>query len=208
MAEHGHAAKAIQLFQALAEAVPESRSIMMVNIGNAQRRLGDSRSAANSYQQAIKTDPTNALAYSRLGDLENDNGRNDKAADYFARACEFDPKNSTYHASAGTAYLQQEDYNRATAHLRRSLELFAEQPHILYNLAVALAFNGQAEAAVEELTKAVRIDKGYARGWYLKAQIEARLGRTADAAASAGRAAANGSALSAQELEGVRALLG
>jgi tetratricopeptide (TPR) repeat protein len=208
MAEHGHAAKAIQLFQTLAEAVPESRSIMMVNIGNAHRRLGDSWSAANSYQLAIKTDPTNALAYSRLGDLESDSGRNDKAAVYFARACEFEPESSIYHASAGTAYLQQEDYNRATVHLRRSSEIYAEQPHIFYNLAVALAFNGQAEAAVEELTNAVRIDKEYARGWYLKAQIEARLGRTADAAASAGRAAANGSSLSTQELEAVRALLG
>jgi tetratricopeptide (TPR) repeat protein len=207
MAEHGHAKKAIELFQALADAVPSSRSIMMVNIGNAQLRLGDTRSAANSYQQAIKADPTNALAYSRLGDLENDNGRNDKAADYFARACELAPQNPTYHASAGTAYLQREDYNRATAHLRRSVELFPEQPLTLYNLAVALLFDGKSEAAIEELAKAVRIDKGYARGWYLKAQIEARLGRTADAAASAGLAAANGSALSVQELEGVRSLL-
>jgi hypothetical protein len=33
MAEHGHANKAIELFQALADAVPNSRSIMMVNIG-------------------------------------------------------------------------------------------------------------------------------------------------------------------------------
>jgi tetratricopeptide (TPR) repeat protein len=208
MAEHGHAKKAIELFQTLADAVPESRSNMMVNIGNAQLQLGDSQSAANSYQKAVKADPTNALAYSRLGDLETDNGRNDKAADYYARACEFDPKNSTYQASAGTAYLQREDYNRATAYLRRSVELFPEQPLTLYNLAVALLFDGKAESAVEELAKAVRIDKGYARGWYLKAQIEARLGLVEDAAASAARAAANGSALSAQELEGVRSLLG
>lgn len=207
MAEHGHARKAIELFQALADAVPKSRSNMMVNIGNAQLQLGDSRSAANSYQQAIKADPTNALAYSRLGDLENDNGRNDKSADYFARACELDPQDSTYHASAGAAFLQREDYDRAAAHLRRSVELFPEQPLTLYNLAVALVFVGKAEAAVEELVKAVRIDEGYARGWYLKAQIEARLGRKADATASAGRAAANSSALSAQELEGVRSLL-
>jgi tetratricopeptide (TPR) repeat protein len=45
MAEHGHANKAIELFQELADAVPDSRSIMMVNIGNAQLQLGDSRSA-------------------------------------------------------------------------------------------------------------------------------------------------------------------
>jgi tetratricopeptide (TPR) repeat protein len=208
MAEHGHATKAIEVFEALADAAPDSRSIMMVNIGNAQLRLGDSRSAANSYQQAIKADPTNALAYSRLGDLDDDDDRNGEAADYFARACELDPQNPIYHASAGTAYLRREDYNRATAYLRRSVVLFPEQPLTLYNLAVALLFDGKAEAGVEELAKAVRIDNEYARGWYLKAQIEARLGRMTDAAASAARAAANGSALSAQELEGVRSLLG
>jgi len=58
-----------------------------------------------------------------------------------------------------------------------------------------------------ELAKAVRIDTAYARGWYLKAHIESRLGRAAEAVASAGRAVANGAALSARELEAVRALL-
>jgi Tfp pilus assembly protein PilF len=79
---------------------------------------------------------------------------------------------------------------------------------MLCNLAVALIFNGEVEAAVEELAKAVRIDEQYARGWYLKAQIEARLARMTDARVSAARAAANGSALSAEEAEGVRSLLG
>jgi predicted Zn-dependent protease len=208
MAEHAQEKKAIELFQELADSVPDSRSIMMVNIGNAQLQIGDSRAAANSYQQAIETDPTNALAFSRLGDFENDNGSIDKAADYFARACELDTQNPTYHASAGTAYLQQKDQKRATTYLRRSVELFPEQPLILYNLAVALLLDGNDEAAIEELTKAVRIDEEYGRGWYLKAKVEAYLGRPADAVASAGRAAANGSGLSAQELEGVRALLG
>lgn len=207
MAEHGHAKKAIELFQALAEVVPNSRSMMMVNIGNAQLQLGDNRAAANSYQQAINADPANALGYSWLGDLENDRGRDDKAAEYFSRACELDAQNSIYHARAGTAYLQLKD-SRATAYLRRSVELFPEQPLMLYNLAVALVFDGEAKAAVEELAKAVRIDEGYARGWYLKAQIEVRLERMADAAASAARAAANGSSLSVREREGVRSLLG
>ena len=208
MAENGHAKNAIELFQALAKAEPGSRSIMLVNIGNAQLQLGDGRSAVSSYQLAIKADPSNALAYSRLGDLESNNDHHDRAADYFARACELDPNSSAYHASAGTAYLQQKDYNRVTAYLRRSVELFPEQPLTLYNLAVALLFDGKEEAAVKEVSKAVRIDEGYARGWYLKAQIEAHLGRTADAAGSARRAAANGSDLSAQESDGVRALFG
>jgi Tfp pilus assembly protein PilF len=78
---------------------------------------------------------------------------------------------------------------------------------MLYNLAVALCFEGEEETAVEELAKAVRIDEGYARAWYLKAQLEARLGREDDAAVCVGRAIAHRSALSAHELQGARKLL-
>ena len=53
----------------------------------------------------------------------------------------------------------------------------------------------------------MRLDEGYARAWYLKARVEARLGRDADAMASAGRAVVNESELSAQELQDARALL-
>jgi tetratricopeptide (TPR) repeat protein len=208
MAEHGHPKKAIELFQAVADAEPDSRSIMLVNIGNAHLRLDDRQSAIDSFQQAIKADPENALAYSRLGDLENENGRIEKAAGYFARACTLELGNSNYHASAGTAYLQLKDYDRATMHLRHSVELFPEQPLTLYNLAVALLFTATEDAAIKELTKAVHIDEGYARAWYLKAQVEKHLGRTVDATASAQRAAANSSDLAAHEREGLRALLG
>ena len=91
--------------------------------------------------------------------------------------------------------------------MRRSVELFPEQPLTRYNLAIALLFTESEDAAIKELTEAVHIDEGYARAWYLKAQVEKHLGRTADAAASARRAAANISDLGAQEREGLRSLL-
>lgn len=208
MAEHGHEKGAIKLFQDLAAITPESRSIMMVNIGNAQLRLGDISSAVAAYRKAAEIDPDNALAYFRLGNLESDAGNSGKAAEYFLRACELEPSDPRYHSSAGTAYLQEKDHSRATTHLRRSVEIFPEQPLTLYNLAVALLLGGKEEAALEELGKAVCIDERYARAWYLKAQVEAFLGRAAESAASAARAAANGADLSAQELEGARVLLG
>lgn len=208
MAEHGDARKAIELFESIADAAPGSRSMMQVNIGNAYLRSGDKQSAMHSFQQAIKTDPENALAFSRLGDIENENGGIQKAASYFARACSLEPENSSYHASAGAAYLQLKDNDRAITHLRLSVEIFPEQTLTLYNLAVALLFTDSEDAAINELIKAICIDEGYARAWYLKAQIEKHLGRTADAAASAHRAAANITDLAAHEREGLRALLG
>jgi tetratricopeptide (TPR) repeat protein len=207
MAERGHEKRAIELFQELAVIEPESRSILMVNIGNAQLRLGDDRSAGASYRKAIEADPDNAPAYYRLGDIEFEAGRNDKAADYFVRACELESDNPRYHAFAGTAYLQEKNYRLAAVYLRRSVELFPEQPLMLYNLAAALSFDGEKELALEQVTKAVSIDEGYARGWYLKALVEADMGRMEDAAASARRAAANSSGLSDHDLEEVRALI-
>jgi hypothetical protein len=72
---------------------------------------------------------------------------------------------------------------------------------------VALCSKGEKEAGLEELTKAVLIDAGYARGWYTKALAEAELGREADAVVSVGRAIANGSALSDRELSQAHGLL-
>jgi tetratricopeptide (TPR) repeat protein len=180
---------------------------MMVNIGNAQLKLGNVETAADSYRQAIEADPDDALPHYRLGDLEADGGRYGKAAGYFARACELEPENWRYQGFAGTAYLQEADYARAAAYLGRSVEIFSEQPLMLYNLAVALCLDGQKESAIQKLSKAVRIDAAYARAWYLKSRIEADIGRISDAAASVGRANAHGSALSAEELQGARELL-
>ena len=170
--------------------------------------MSDTQSAIDSFQRAIKTDPENALAYSRLGDVENENGQIEKAVGFSARACALEPENYGYHASAGTAYLQLEDHGRAATYLRRSVELFPEQPLTRYNLAVALLLTDSEDAAIKELTEAVDIDEGYARAWYLKAQVEKHLGRTADAMASARRAAANISYLAPNEREGLRGLLG
>jgi tetratricopeptide (TPR) repeat protein len=205
MAEHGHAQKAISMFSSLAELEPASQSTMLVNMGNAYLQLNDSASALKVYQDALKVDPTNALAYRRLGDFEDDHGTTKKAADYFARACELEPNNPSHHACAGTAYLRQQDHERASTHLRKSLEIFPEQPLIFYNLAVALFSKGQAEGAIDELAKAVRLDPQYARAWYLKAQIELRLGRIDNATTSARRALASDSSLSREEVSAIHA---
>ncbi len=124
MAEHGHGNEAIELFAALAEMEPTSRSNMLVNMGNAYLRLDNVASALKSLQAAIKVDPNNALAFRRLGDFEDEHGTAEKAAVNFALACELDPDNPSHHACAGTAYLRLQEYERAAFHLRKSLEIF------------------------------------------------------------------------------------
>ena len=92
MAENGHAKMAIALFQALADTAPASRSNILVNVGNAYLKLGAISSAASSYRLAIEADSSNALAHSRLGDLEFDRACYDEATNLFARACSLGPQ--------------------------------------------------------------------------------------------------------------------
>ena len=210
MAENGHAKKAIEVFQSLMETDAKSRSTLLVNIGNAYLQLGKRDSAMSSFRQAIKIESGNALAHSRVGALLNEDGDYENAVACFAKACELEPTNNSYHAEAGTAYLRIHNFTQSKSHFQRSLELFPEQQFILYNLAVAYSADGaeeDLEAAIEALHKAVHIDCKYARGWFLKAHLEATLGRVTDSIASARQAMTNKSLLSAAEIQRLNNIL-
>jgi tetratricopeptide (TPR) repeat protein len=184
MAENGHAEDAIKLFRELATMEPDALPAMLVNIGNAQINLGDEGAAAASFKQALKADPSYALAYRRLGNLEDWNENSADAAAYYARACVYEPEDPLNQSSAGTAYLRNGKPEKAREYLSESLRLLPEQPHILYNLAAALLQCGEPEGAVDRLTEAVRMDGRYTNAWQLKAHIEVQIGRPAEAAES------------------------
>ncbi len=210
MVENGHAKKAIEVFQSLMGTDTKTQSTLLVNIGNAYLKLGNRDSAMSSFRQAIKIESGNALAYSRIGDLKNEDGDYENAAVYYAKACELKPDNHSYHAEAGTAYLRIHNFAKSKLHFKRSLELFPEQQFILYNLAVAYSADGteeDLEAAIEALEGAVDIDSKYARGWFLKAHLEATLGRVTDSIASARQAMANKSSLSTDEIQRLNTIL-
>lgn len=208
MAEHGQPSQAIPLFDLAAEfeGSVESKATALVNKGNALMNLKEFDDARQQFQQALQLHPQSALAHCRLGDWETERGDAKRGAALYVTACQLEPDSARHHANAGTAFLRQGDYARAQEHLAQSVELFPEQPHIHYNLAAALVQQGDAEHAIQQLALAVTHDPRYARGWYLKAQIEARLGRSRDAATSVRNASKNADALARAESEGVRAL--
>lgn len=92
----------------------------------------------------------------------------------------------------GWAYLEQGDLDRAIDALRRSV---AASPQFCvghYRLGVAHERKGQVAQALESFVQAVEADprcQGLQEAWAGRARMEARLGRRADAAASAERCA-------------------
>lgn len=209
MSEHGDARRALQVFDLAAEldGGTEAKAVAMMNKGNALLNLKEVESAREHFEAAIRLDPKYALAHRRLGDWHSEHGDARRGAGHYAAACEFEPDNALYHANAGTAFLRQGEPARAQKHLARSIELVPDQPHIHYNLAAALVQQGDGAAALRQLAIAVQHDPAYARGWYLKAQIEARMNRILQAADSARSALKYADSLNADEREGARALL-
>lgn len=208
MSEHGLARKALGIFDTVAELEPsaEGKAVTLVNKGNALLNLKNLEGARLHFEQAASQDLQSALAHRRLGDWHIEFGDPQRACGLYAKACKLDPDDAFSHRCAGTAYLRNGDFARAREHLSRSLELIPSQPHIRYNLAAALVQQGLEQEAVAQLARVVAEDPEYARGWYLKAQIEHRMQRALDAKKSVQHALRHPSALSALELEGVRQL--
>jgi tetratricopeptide (TPR) repeat protein len=53
----------------------------------------------------------------------------------------------------------QGDYDRAIAHFRKSLEKHPEADYIHYSMAASLAMKGEADAAIENLRRAIKLDE-------------------------------------------------
>jgi len=206
MAEHGHAEEAIKIFREIATVEADSLAVMLVNIGNAQINLGAEDAAAASFKEAIEADPSYALAYRRLGNLEDWNENPLQAAEYYVKACACEADNPLCHSSAGTAFLNCGEWQRAREFLSTSVRLLPEQPQVLYNLAVAHLKCEEPKEALARLTDAVRLDKGYFNGWFLKARLEVKMQMLTEAAQSVRQALAGSLRMPAEEAQKLRAL--
>lgn len=208
MSENGRPEGAVPLFGLAAEVDggTEAKATALVNQGNALLNMGDSAGARAKFASAIQVSPRYALAHARLGEWEGEHGDPRRGAELLTAAADLEPSNASHHTCAGTALLRQGDLAKAQRYLTRSLQLAPEQPLVRYNLAVAHIQQGDANSSLQQLVFAVKDDPRYGRGWYLKAQIESRLGKSADAAESAAEGMKHASTLSAEEAEGLLAL--
>lgn len=206
MSDHGAVRQALGVFDTCCELEPnaEGKAVALVNKGNALLNLKDLDVARLHFEKAASLDPQSALAHRRLGDWYSEFGDGERARGLYERACELDPDDAFSHRCAGTAFLQAGDFPRAQKYLSRSLELMPSQPHIRYNLATALVQQGLGREAVDELACAVALDPGYARAWYLKAQIEHRMELRSDSKRSLQHALRYPEALNPNELQAAR----
>jgi tetratricopeptide (TPR) repeat protein len=152
-----------------------------------QRLLaGDDLGAAPSFEQAVAADPGFTPALERLAETYQSLGRNEKAEAAVARALAAVGSSESrlaYRVRARHALLQGRP-EEAEKHFQQLLARFPFDAEPRLDLAAAQAAQGHNSEAVATLKKAVEIDPGDPRAWFL-------LGKNAILAGDSARAASD-----------------
>jgi tetratricopeptide (TPR) repeat protein len=113
----------------------------------------------SEYRRVIKLDPSNALAYLKLGNIfffeMNDLGQ---AQGMYSKVLEIDPDNKLGHNNLGVVFLKQNSFDRAETEFRAALEIDPAYADAQYNRACLSARRGQKIEAMARLLRAAQLD--------------------------------------------------
>jgi tetratricopeptide (TPR) repeat protein len=119
----------------------------LTNLGKAMREVGRFAEAVSRLQQAIAIEPNHAPALVNLADALAATGQLDAAEQALDRAIQISPALVEAHLTLGIVRLQSSRVHEAIASLRTALALAPAHADAHANLAHALFFSGDWEAA-------------------------------------------------------------
>ncbi len=125
------------------------------NIGAAYQNTGDFDMARQAYEQALRIDQRNPIAYYKLGflyfslALKNNNAKAlEKCLESYKKAIEIDPGYADAYMGLGNAYLQTNNLEGGIYCLEKTLEIQPGQGPVIYNLGMAYFYKGDKKRAL------------------------------------------------------------
>lgn len=128
------------------------------NLGMAYDDKGDYEQAEKMYQRAIILDLSNPVAYHNLGNTYRETGKIDLAIENFKTAISLDPKFIFSYNALISLYLENKNYKEAREVLENYLDFGNSKVDTLFLLAQIAAEEGDFNAALSYLEKALAID--------------------------------------------------
>lgn len=149
----GRLSEAVSAYREILDAQPDNAAAW-INIGAAQRAMGNAEDAAASLLTAVELAPDHAGAWLNLGNALIDGGRFDDACRAFATATEHAPDLADAYVNWGEALTRARDAAGAVAVLERGARRCPGHPGILTNLGNALLDAHRAGEALAHLQAA------------------------------------------------------
>jgi Tfp pilus assembly protein PilF len=120
-------------------------------------RIGIWQNTATLFEDALKTNPRNSLAYNVLGLEKANQGKLDEALPYFYVSLKMNPKNENAYNNAGNVYFMQGRYPEAYQCYRKALSINDRSAISYHNLGVWFAVHNRFDDALLHFTKALEI---------------------------------------------------
>jgi len=146
-----------------------------VMLGDVYGKLGDLPQAEAAYQQAVRLNDNNAMAYNDWGYMLAESGQQlDKALRLTRKAVRLRRDNGFFLDSLGWVYYQKGDHVRAVEYLGQAARLSPFELEIRLHYAKALDAVGNRQAALVEYAKVLKLSpsnidaKERIRTFYLK----------------------------------------
>jgi tetratricopeptide (TPR) repeat protein len=122
---------------------------------------GDHDAAAQSFAEATRLDPQNALFFANLGEAERLRGSLDAALAALTRAVALDPQSAQAHNNLGIVRFERREYDDAVKCYESAIAIEAGYPEAHNNLGNALRALGRDEPAIESYQQALFLREDY-----------------------------------------------
>jgi|CXWL01.1.fsa_nt_gi tetratricopeptide (TPR) repeat protein len=136
------------------------------------------------FEEAVKLDKTNDVAFAKLGAVYDANNQNDKAIANYEKALSLNPEYSTLHAPLGLAYLDAGDLAKAEASLQKSEDAGLDAAESRLTRGIIQFKQNKDTEALASFDKAIELDPKLGPAHYYRGQVLDRLKREADALAA------------------------
>lgn len=132
--------------------------LSLVQRGGAAMRESRFADAVSAYDQLVRLDPSDPLAYEYLGVALARQGKRDDALKQYAQALQLDPSSTTAHYDIAILLIQERREEEAIAHLRQAVQLDPGLAMAHFQLANLLMRRGKDAEAEGEYETVVALD--------------------------------------------------
>ena len=144
-------------------------------------RIGKWENTTTLFEDALRVNPTNYLAYNILGLEEGGQGNHEKALYYYNMSIKFNPKFDSAYNNAGNEFLMLGKYREAYNCYQKAILTNNKSSIAYHNLGVLFALNDRADEAVIYFNKSLAITPDYINGYISMGNTLLKMGNIKDA---------------------------
>lgn len=149
--------------------LPLPKGHMLISRGNAYATTGQYEKATQVYNEAIKLDPDDRVAYHNRGLAYMELGQLKAAVDDFSKVIELRPDMVEGYCNRGRTYGKLGEYKQSIEDLSKALQIDPDHQSAYCNRGASYAYMGQFKQALKDFNKAIELEPNDANNYYNKA---------------------------------------